>query len=663
MGSMDDNIDEQNNDSRDLYNALLVEDEDEVLHLCKMFPDGPLHEITIHGDTVLHVATYSKKGDLVLKLLTMVSKENPYKITIKNGVGNTILHEAATSDKLVGAAAEMISMAPELLDIENDFRETPVYRAARFRKFQMFKFLDDQVSKTRTTVAGEENVLEKMRAFYQKEETTVLHTAIVTEDFELALWIAQKYEYLVGERDRDQMTALQLLACNPSAFKARKGRWLKRLIYSCISIAGHTAEREVHWRLPIWEAIREEMERYESALKLAKFLVARDTSWKATRRVEDKNQLQGHEYSSSIEGASSMSTKEKDESQTEKLAPETPLFLATMHGCVEIAEEILKSYPWAVDHIDSKKRTILHAAIEYRQMDIFDMVEKMGISSRRLLRKLDINNNSILHMVGENKNNEMAQKIGSPALQLQDELLLFERVENLLPACFIKHLNKDGITAEKQFADRREKLHKEAKDWLKRTAEHCSLVAVLIATVAFAAAYTVPGGPNQNTGIPLLLNHSFFVIFTMTDVLSLTFAVTSVIVFLSILTSPFRLKDFKQSLPQKLMLGVTFLISSVSMMMLAFAATIILMINNNEQWAQIALYTASFLPVCIFALSYLPLYMALMKTLKYLLWKIAMFFPQYNGSFCLFSFFKSQATKSPHQRHPRSSSRESHLPV
>ncbi|GFZ03247.1 hypothetical protein Acr_15g0018550 [Actinidia rufa] len=55
---------------------------------------------------------------------------------------------------------------------------------------------------------------------------------------------------------------------------------------------------------------------------------------------------------------------------------------------------------------------------------------------------------------------------------------------------------------------------------------------------------------------------SLFVIFTLADVLSLAFALASVMAFLSILTSSFQFKDFKQSLPQRLMLGVTLLIIS-----------------------------------------------------------------------------------------------------
>ena len=145
--------------------------------------------------------------------------------------------------------------------------------------------------------------------------------------------------------------------------------------------------------------------------------------------------------------------------------------------------------------------------------------------------------------------------------------LCVQRVKSVTKAHFIDHRNKKKLTAEGLFAKNNTELRNAARDWLKHTAEGCSIVAVLIATVAFAAAYTIPGGPNQNTGVPVLLNHSFFVVFTAFDVLSLTCALTSVVIFLSILTAPFRLEDFKHSLPNKLMLGFTFLFLSVSMMM------------------------------------------------------------------------------------------------
>jgi hypothetical protein len=176
--------------------------------------------------------------------------------------------------------------------------------------------------------------------------------------------------------------------------------------------------------------------------------------------------------------------------------------------------------------------------------------------------------------------------------------------------------NGNGVTADELFEKTHKVLLKDAQEWLMRTSESCSTVSVLIATVAFAAAYTVPGGSNQETGVPVLLCDPFFVVFTVMDVLSLASSLTSVVMFLSILTSPFDLKDFHHSLPLKLQFGFTFLFFSVAVTMLAFAATIVLIIHLKKRWL---IYTAAFLPVSIFAILQFPLYLAFMTTWKFTL--------------------------------------------
>lgn len=201
-------------------------------------------------------------------------------------------------------------------------------------------------------------------------------------------------------------------------------------------------------------------------------------------------------------------------------------------------------------------------------------------------------------------------------------------LETLCPSYLMNHRNDQMVTADELFAMNNEKLRVEAKEWLKRTAEHSTVVIILIATVAFAAAYTVPGGPNQSTGVPVLLENPFFLVFTITDVLSLGFALTAVVVFLAILTSPYQLKDFRRSLPQKLLLGFSLLFVSVSMMMTAFAATILLMVNNRERWTKFALYAVAFFPICIFMMSYIPLYLQLVETVKYWVKKIVKSLPR-----------------------------------
>lgn len=194
--------------------------------------------------------------------------------------------------------------------------------------------------------------------------------------------------------------------------------------------------------------------------------------------------------------------------------------------------------------------------------------------------------------------------------------LYVQRLEKLCPPYLVYHRNEENKTAHELFAEDKVKPHEEAKEWLKRTSEHCTVVIILIATVAFAAAYTVPGGPDE-TGFPILLHRPLFIIFAITDVLSLGFALTAVVVFLTILTSPYRLIDFRRLFPQKLWLGFTLLFLSVSMMMVAFAATIILMIHSKERWIKIALYIIAFFPIVLFMLSYIPIYTNLLKTFNY----------------------------------------------
>ncbi|KAI6679119.1 hypothetical protein NL676_033000 [Syzygium grande] len=64
---------------------------------------------------------------------------------------------------------------------------------------------------------------------------------------------------------------------------------------------------------------------------------------------------------------------------------------------------------------------------------------------------------------------------------------------------------KRGKTYWEIFVEQRQDLLKEAGQWMKDTSSSCSVVATLILTVAFAAIFTVPGGNDGSTGIPIFL--------------------------------------------------------------------------------------------------------------------------------------------------------------
>lgn len=172
------------------------------------------------------------------------------------------------------------------------------------------------------------------------------------------------------------------------------------------------------------QTVQTEKQQYESAMELAKFLIERDTSWELTYQIQDQGRPKIHKYGrSNIEkGITEGPSTNIAASPAGYNEAETPLFLATKSGCLQIVKEILKTYPQAVEHIDDEGRNILHVAIKYRQLEIFELVKEKEAAMRRLVRKIDNNGNTILHMVGVKIKDFVPEKMEGPALVLQEEL-------------------------------------------------------------------------------------------------------------------------------------------------------------------------------------------------------------------------------------------------
>ncbi|XP_034682192.1 uncharacterized protein LOC117911876 [Vitis riparia] len=219
-----------------LFFHLISKDDKEVTDLCSSHREGPLRRISVYNDTVLHMASRFKRSRLVRDLLEMLPEECNHKLAVtENNAGSNILHEVAASDTMINVAEEMLKRDPELLIARNDLGETPIFCAARYGQTEMFKFLAGEMKLT------ERNPEDGKQYLQRNDRTTVLHISIFTECFELAHFIAESYLYLIEERDQDSMTALQYLACNPTAFekkiKTRRG-FMDELMISTVPTQG-----------------------------------------------------------------------------------------------------------------------------------------------------------------------------------------------------------------------------------------------------------------------------------------------------------------------------------------------------------------------------------------------------------------------------------------
>ncbi|WRX18959.1 PGG domain - like 10 [Theobroma cacao] len=141
--------------------------------------------------------------------------------------------------------------------------------------------------------------------------------------------------------------------------------------------------------------------------------------------------------------------------------------------------------------------------------------------------------------------------------------------------------NNKGETPYEAFDRSHAELVKEGEKWMKDIAQSSTVVGTLIITIMFAALFTVPGGPDQDTGVPLLLKNKPFKVFIISDANSLFASTTSVLIFVGILTSRYTADDFLKSLPNKLIIGLSSLFISIATMMVAFSSTVIIMVKGQ----------------------------------------------------------------------------------
>ncbi|KAI4354012.1 hypothetical protein L6164_002914 [Bauhinia variegata] len=566
-----------------------------------------LEPFDLAGSTAIHITAIYKQPQLLKELLQMLSpRDRWHALRRKNDLQSNLLHVVDTSVEVAEVVLNCEKVLPRppddeideremeekelpLLEIRNLMGETPIYRAAIDGNLELLKYLTKKVAD-----------LEKH--FHRKDKVSILHSAVVAQRFDFL----PEYKYHEDEVDASSNDHI------PTS-DIEKG---ENSIKPYISVLSRINSAIWNRLSNEWDGIRRLMKNKKKnilAEQLANDLAIEDDSWRKNFIHEQKTpNILPAILRSKVSTLGKQSQPNREKEQTEQSSHSnseyTPLLLAAASGIVEIVDKLLKMYPEVIDHVSEDELNILHVAVMYRQREIYRIIKKYG-AEKWLNYQLSRNGNSLLHQVGSTEFYRKRQKSGI-AYQLQDELRWFHRVEKILPSYLIIHCNDDHLTAEDHFNEQHSEMLKEARQWIKDTSQSCSTVAVLVATVVFTAAYTIPGG-NDERGVPVFLSSPIFLFFTIMDVVALASSLASVVMFLSILTSPFEMQDFRNSLPRKLSVGFGFLFFSLITTMLAFSATILLTIRlEKTKWTSTLVYSAAFFPVAVFGLFEFPFYVA-----------------------------------------------------
>ncbi|CAA3011103.1 ankyrin repeat-containing ITN1-like isoform X1 [Olea europaea subsp. europaea] len=167
---------------------------------------------------------------------------------------------------------------------------------------------------------------------------------------------------------------------------------------------------------------------------------------------------------------------------------------AAKFGNVEFLTLLSYSYPDLIWNFDSERNSIFHIAVTNRQEEVFSLIYHKGIRKDAIALIEDNDGNNILHLAGKKAPRSRLNIVSGPALQMQRELQWFKAVEKIVGPSYLQTKNRDHKTPRKLFTLEHEKLREDGEKWMKKTVTSCMVVATLIATVVFAAAFTVPGG-------------------------------------------------------------------------------------------------------------------------------------------------------------------------
>ncbi|KAM0007196.1 putative ankyrin repeat-containing domain, PGG domain, ankyrin repeat-containing domain superfamily [Helianthus debilis subsp. tardiflorus] len=551
--------------------------------------------ITENHETLLHVAASAERTkavkEFVINLVTMMKKED---LELQSKNFNTALSLAAQAGN-IETAKILVKKNPTLIEIIHIKGITPLYMAALFAKSDMVKY-----------IYGISNRMNG-DCWTPNNRGWVLQKCVEADIFDVAIQIVIDRPELCDNK-QILTDVLLALAQKTKAFERKKLNVFLSGIMS-ISALFHVnlwpREKDGELALQLLKLICEKLSKMpktdiDEIIRGPSVLVEKENKEKECEGLPLVKLLL-----EKLDQGPKKQIEKENKSDTEnkiKTNPSRVLFLATKMGNTRFIIELIRIYPDVIWKVDDKGKTIFHLAIKRRQEKIYNLLYEIGAMKDLITPIKDKKGNNMLHMVAKSAKQTRFQSVSGVALQMQRELLWFKEVENMIPPQYRQRKNADGETPRDLFTKKHADLVTKGENWMKDTASQCMVVATLIATIAFAAAFTLPGGYNQNTGIPFFRKEPALIIFVISDAVSLISSSTSVLIFLSILTSRYAEHDFLTSLPNKLMTGLATLFLSIVTMMVAFSASFFVLYNKKLQWVPITITSLAGMPVIIFAI-------------------------------------------------------------
>ncbi|XP_075642812.1 uncharacterized protein LOC142614150 [Castanea sativa] len=590
-----------------LHYAASVGSERMCYHIINMTAPITVLNVRNHeGETPLFLAALHGHKDAFLYLNRVCGPEKDYCIR-RNG--DTILH-CAISEEHYELSLIILHRYKELVNLGNKKGLTPLHLLAN--KPSAFKSSSD------------------LRWF----ENIIYHSFIITDGKEL-IWQADEQDsegpqVTDGGRPSFDEAPIQHPLNYRTCFD------LANLVYEAVSsicaLKYPRSERDIEIQLPIrrpqifrappnygtyfsfvilvLKAVLFILEPSELARKVRKMKVRH--AWSILIMKELLKNASIFQFSPGHERLKN--THEKDKKiKEEHIDPPPPeaILIAAKNGIIEMVEETLKSYPVAMNEVDEKQKNIVLLAVEHKQPRVYELLLSLKQDKKledNLFYEVDCDGNSALHLAARKAN--FNWPVPGDASQMQWEIRWYEYIKDTMQRRALL-VNKDGQTPDEVFTENHKELVERGRNWLSHTSEACSVVAGLFVSSTFSTATSVLDGvvvDKFNKASKIFAGASFVSFYS---------SLIAVVMFLSILTSGCRERDFRHALPWKLLLGLTAFYLSIASTLISYTTGHFFIFRTELTFVSSTSYIVTLMLVTLFSMAVFPLFFHLMwATLK-----------------------------------------------
>ncbi|XP_076942203.1 uncharacterized protein LOC143612000 [Bidens hawaiensis] len=561
--------------------------------------DALTAKLNLEGHRALHFAIRNHKNIPILE--NLLNQINPELLpTLVDRYGLTVLQYAVTVNNSL-AVQKLVEKNPSLLF---NYGASPLKYAAvysdRITCLYLVRKCKEHISLVKE---GHQNPF---------DSRPTLHAIISAGYIDVAYELLKDYPKLAGENRSDFGRILYSFAQKSDAYpSAKRYNFYQKFVYTRVPANNYSLGDTCKFPdIENQETKKVNHVKWKSCIYIvAKKIIVK--FWDVLLHVPHIKHL----HEEKVEHNSSLAMLKFISEEAGKLENrgyetyEKALMLAMENNIPEVIEHITGLFPESLKTFKDKRYSLLQLSVINRCENVYKFLVPEIMYNSDLREKLilwhDFNN--ILHLAGKLAPLEKLNMVTGAALQMQRELQWFQEVNKLLQPNERTQKNAENETPSMVFRKEHEDLRQKGEEWMKKAADSYTITAALIITIVFAAAITVPGGNNQDTGKAIYKTKPSFIIFIVSDAISLFTSTTSLLMFLSILTARYSYEDFLYKLPKRLIFGLVMLFLSVTTMLIAFGSTLYIMSGQDNLLILVPIAALTCLPIASFVTLQLPL--------------------------------------------------------